>query len=482
MDKFLKTRPESKNKKDKKQKQKKSEKDKKLFLKGRILHNMKLEIERSEFLKAWQLAEKSASSKTTVESTSGIFINADSQFNQPIVTLEATDLKTSVKCCAQGVNVLEPGSAVLPVSLLGSLLKKIKADKIIIEVNNERGVLTAGKSRTRFTIIPVADFPGIPKSNSAEEICEILAQDFIKLVNEGSCASSTPADFPKYLGTCLLRTNETCIKAVSTDGKRLSLSQNFCTIKKIDDLLLPAAALKELAKNIQSNSKSESLVKILSDGSTVWFKLDDIEFSIRRIEAPFPAYERILNKDIRTTLKIDCDEFNSALDRIDVIAKTTPTHIAAISMIPNGELKITTRAPDLGASSEVIDSNDAKIDGAQMVIGFNVGYLQDGLKAMGACEVSIEFSDVEGQARLFRSNSEDFLYMLMPARLSPQDIITDDEISDFAPSSQTQISETDSNPEPEQEPVPENFETQEPEQEQDSWDNTNSEQDDGFNA
>ena len=263
VDKFLKTRPESKNKKDKKQKQKKSEKDKKLFLKGRILHNMKLEIERSEFLKAWQLAEKSASSKTTVESTSGIFINADSQFNQPIVTLEATDLKTSVKCCAQGVNVLEPGSAVLPVSLLGSLLKKIKADKIIIEVNNERGVLTAGKSRTRFTIIPVADFPGIPKSNSAEEICEILAQDFIKLVNEGSCASSTPADFPKYLGTCLLRTNETCIKAVSTDGKRLSLSQNFCTIKKIDDLLLPAAALKELAKNIQSNSKSESLVKIL---------------------------------------------------------------------------------------------------------------------------------------------------------------------------------------------------------------------------
>ena len=392
---------------------------------------MKLEIERSEFLKSWLLAEKTAGNKTAKEATSGIFINADSQFGQPIVTLEATDLKTSVKCNAKGVNVIESGTAVLPVSVLGSLIKKIKSEKIIIEVNNERGVLIAGKSRTRFTIIPVSEFPGIPKSDSADEICDIINSEFIKLINEGSSASSAPADFPKYLGTCLLRTNENYIKAVSTDGKRLSLSQIICSVKKIEDLLLPAQALKDLAKNIPSNNDSQ--IKILSDGSTVWFRLDDLEFSIRRIESPFPAYERILNSEVRTTLKINCDVFNSALDRIDVIARTTPAHIAAITLNPEGDLRITTRAPELGASSEVIDSNEAQIQGAYMIIGFNVGYLQDGLKAMGECEVLIEFSDVEGQARLLRNDSEDFLYMLMPARLSPQDVMTDEEITDFNP-------------------------------------------------
>ena len=398
---------------------------------------MKLEIERSEFLKAWSLAEKTANTKTAKESTSGIFINAESQFEQSFVTLEATDLKTSVKCTAKGVNVIEGGTSVLPVAVLGSLLKKIKSDKITIEVNNERGFLIAGKSKTRFTIIPVSEFPGIPKSDSADEICEVFNADFIKLINEGSSASSAPADFPKYLGTCLLRTNENYIKAVSTDGKRLSLSQVLCSVQKSEDLLLPAQALKDLAKNIPSSSDAK--VKILSDGSTTWFKLDDVEFSIRRIESPFPAYERILNSEVRTTLRIDCDEFNSALDRIDVIARTTPAHIAAITLNPQGDLRITARAPELGASSEVIDSNDAKIDGSYMVIGFNVGYLQDGLKAMGECDVLIEFSDVEGQARLLRNDSEDFLYMLMPARLSPQDLMTDDEITDFNSQNQAQL-------------------------------------------
>ena len=70
-----------------------------------------------------------------------------------------------------------------------------------------------------------------------------------------------------------------------------------------------------------------------------------------------------------------------------------------------------------------------------MNIGFNVNYFMDGLKVMGPDEVYIEFSDEEGQARMKRMKGDavdqDLLYMLMPARLSAQDRIADDEMNEI---------------------------------------------------
>ena len=74
---------------------------------------MILELDRQTFLKAWNIAEKSAGAKSTKDSIVGILINADDNN----ITLEATDLKTSVKCKAQGVIVKEPGRGLVPVTL-----------------------------------------------------------------------------------------------------------------------------------------------------------------------------------------------------------------------------------------------------------------------------------------------------------------------------------------------------------------------------
>ena len=394
---------------------------------------MKLELERQDFLKAWQTAGKFANSKTPKESAGGILITAAEDNS---VILEATDLKTSIRCRAQGANVLEAGFAVVPASMLGDMLRKLEANDLILEVNSERGLLNAGSNKMRFSVISADEFPKIPESSGAETVCEVPASILGKIIAEGSSASSQPQDFPKYLGTCLLRTGQGAIMAVSTDGKRLSLSKYPCETTKEEDLLIPAPALKELGKTITSNYGGENSVKILSDGSTVWFALNDIEFSIRRVESAFPKFERILNDELKTTLRIQSGELSSALDRIDIIAKTTPAHIMAMSLNPSdGEVIITARAPELGTASERLQAN---IEGEYLQLGFNVAFFQDGLKALGAGGALIEFSGEEGQTRMKRSEGDDFLYMLMPARLTSQDTITDEEMGDFRVNSETQ--------------------------------------------
>ncbi|MBQ9895894.1 MAG: hypothetical protein IJM40_01120, partial [Synergistaceae bacterium] len=47
--------------------------------------------------------------------------------------------------------------------------------------------------------------------------------------------------------------------------------------------------------------------------------------------------------------------------------------------------------------------------------------------------IKIEFNGEEGQTRITQENSDDFLYMLMPARFSPQDIMEDGGYSGFLP-------------------------------------------------
>ena len=42
----------------------------------------------------------------------------------------------------------------------------------------------------------------------------------------------------------------------------------------------------------------------------------------------------------------------------------------------------------------------------------------------------MDFNGGEGQTRLLREGSEDFLYMLMPTRLSPQDLTEDEEVEE----------------------------------------------------
>jgi DNA polymerase-3 subunit beta len=374
---------------------------------------MKIDIVRPEFMKAWQMAERSSSTRSTVASLGGVLVVAEGDR----VLLEATDLKTSIRCLAGGISVSEDGTAILPVKLLGELFKKASSDILKIEIKGEKGVLSAGRNRTRFTTWVASDFPKLPHFDSAEPLCDISAPELLRAISEGSIASSATDDFPKYLGACLLRVGKGRFQVVSTDGRRLSLSKCPCDAKSDAELLLPLVALRELQRLLGAMS-GEAPVRVLCDGSLAWFQLGDVEFSVRRVESSFPSYERILNPGSTTSAVLKKDALLAALDRVDVIVRSY-TRMAVMQFSPGGQLKLTGRAPEFGTAIEFLD---AAIDGESLRTGFNVGFLQDGLKSLGAEDIRMNLNGEAGQMTLLREGSDDFLYMLMPMRVADQDL------------------------------------------------------------
>lgn len=393
---------------------------------------VRAEIDRAGFLKAWQTVERSASAKSVGGAMSGVLIAAGDE-----TVLEATDLKTSIRARASGVRIIEPGRAVLPVRLVGDMLKKGGTDQVVLEVDGERGTLTSGRNRTRFVAPPVEEFPALPESGGANALCAVSAGDLMRTIVEGSTASAAPTDFPKYLGACLFRVAGGQLKVVSTDSKRLSLSQCPCDAEAEADLLLPIGPLRELVR-LLSGVDRDVRVDVSDDGATAWYRMDGLELSIRRVESSFPNYERILTPNATTAAAADRGELTSALERIAVIANTTIAKLVVFHLSPGGALKLTARAPDMGTGMEVVD---AEVDGDPTEIGFNVNYVLDGLRALRGGEAYIEFNGPEGQSRIGQRGVEDFLYMLMPARISPQDLMEDD--GDVAPSADDADDEDD---------------------------------------
>ena len=260
------------------------------------------------------------------------------------------------------------------------------------------------------------------KSKGASFICEISAPNLAKIIAEGLITASQPKDFPKYHGTCLLKTSEGHLTAVSTDGKRLAVAKAPCEQTGNDEkMILSASAVKEFGKTLASNHSNEN-VKIFADSSTVWFQLENGEFPISKLlEVEFPKYERILNNTVQTTMKFNPPDLITVLDKINIISAMHLSKIMVLKLDPdNNEATIYAHHPDYGT---VLEKFNAEIEQHSLQIGFNIDYFLDGLKAAGNNSTVIEFSGEEAQAQIKRENDDSFLYVIMPSRLIAEDLI-----------------------------------------------------------
>jgi len=169
----------------------------------------------------------------------------------------------------------------------------------------------------------------------------------------------------------------------------------------------------------------ETSIEILVDNTLAFFQMGTLEFSVRRVEANFPNYEKILTSQSTTTVDIDRHELISALERVDVIVRDF-SKMVLFKLSPEGDLMLTGKAPETGAVQEIVD---AKIEGERLTVAFNVGFFLEGLKALYGDRAFLSFNGSDGQMSMLRPGEKDFLYMAMPIKISENDLVSD-EIDD----------------------------------------------------
>lgn len=378
---------------------------------------MKLIIDKTEFLKSWNLAEHSAGTSGSMNIFSTIRIKADAD----VIELHATDIKTSIVCRAGGVTVVEPGEAVIPLKGVTDLFKKAGSPEFTVSVSDGRAVMTSGKSRYRFSTYPSGDFPKLPSSESADKFCIVKARQLTRGIERGSLCASPADDYPQYLSCALFEIGGDVMKIVSTDKKRLALAS--CPIESAGEaaapLLLPIKALRELVR-ILSTLDPETDVEIKCDDSQAYFSVDGLEFAVRRVESKFPQYERILPKTHTTRVVVDRGALIAAIERVDVVVRDF-NRVIRVNFTPDGESTMSGRAPEFG---EAVESIDCTVEGAALVSGYNTRFFLDAVKVLDGAETSLSVNSEDGHM-VVRSVSDDSFFCLV----GPVDI-GDEEASD----------------------------------------------------
>lgn len=378
---------------------------------------MKLLVDKTKFLKSWALAERGAGHRSTISVLSGV--KCEATFDG--VYLSATDLKTSISCLADGVEIISEGSVVFPVKIFGEFFKKAPGDSFTVEVDKGKATIISGTGVYTFSTYPVSEFPKLPSSGNGQPFFNASAGDLKRILDEGTFSGSPGEEFPQYLSAGLIQTAENRLRVVSTDGRRLSLSQGEVSIEgEPDQVLLPLSGLRELQRAI-GPVENEEEIKVIKDDSQVYFSTGNMEFTVRRVESRFPPYEKVLTSDKTSWLTIDRELFVETLERAEVVVRDF-SRMVVFLLSPGGNLKIQAKAPEVGETFEELSCD---CDGEPLKIAFNVKYILEGLKALHGSVAHLAFNGPNGQMTLSRPREDSFMYVLMPITLPEEDLAED---------------------------------------------------------
>lgn len=378
---------------------------------------MKLTINKKLFLPSWNLAERSTTGSSSINILSSVLIKAS--FNE--VLLQATDIRTSIVCLSAGVTVVEPGEAVFPIKMVGDLFKKAPGEEFTITVDEGKAVLRAGRSKYSFSTYPVREFPSLPSSKNGTKYCQVKLNDLAHVIDEGTLAASAGDEFPLYLSSANFIVTSETLRVVSTDTKRLALA-GVSVLDGVDGegYLLPMRGIKEVQRILGSMSPDVE-VEILFDEAQFYFRIDSVEFTVRRVESRFPPFEKILPKEHATTLLVDRAILISALERVDVIVRDY-NRMVVMDIEPGNSFVMRGRAPDFGLAREEIN---AEVTGEELRIAVNSKFFMDALKVLREPNVRLAFNGSSGHMAIRRAESDEFVCLIAPINLTPEELNMD---------------------------------------------------------
>ncbi|MDR0968845.1 MAG: DNA polymerase III subunit beta, partial [Holosporaceae bacterium] len=206
---------------------------------------MRAKVEKKDLLPAVMRAVSVADKKSVVPILSHVLL----EFGESCLKLKATDLDCSViENIPAEVSTL--GSVAVPAVTLNDIVRK-SPDSAALEFSlADKGgklIVVSGKSKFELSTLDCADFPEIAP---LKETCrfDIKSSDFNKLISRTKISIS-PEESRHNLNGIYFHKEEDKLKAASTDGHRLSVSEIDVNVKEsIQGIIVSKKTVFEVKK------------------------------------------------------------------------------------------------------------------------------------------------------------------------------------------------------------------------------------------
>jgi DNA polymerase III subunit beta len=322
------------------------------------------------------------------------------------VTGTDLDLTITVETTVAG---LTDGVVVAPGRLITDIVRALEPGAVTLEADEEELRIAAGRSHFTVRTHPAGDFPRLqaPSGDRVTIPVEGLADALRQVTRAASGEDSRP-----ILTGVLMVAEADGLRLVATDSYRLAVRdlRGVGVLAEGQKVLVPSRALNELMRLLVSGSGEVSLRLGAHDAT---FGLGGVTLTSRLIEGEFPNYRNLIPSNYPNRLIVGRESLLDAVRRVKLLARdaTTPVRIA---LRPTG-IELTVITTDWGTATEDVD---AKYEGAEMTVAFNPNYLIDGVEAITGDDVALDTLDALKPATLRPTDSDEYLYLLMPVRVS----------------------------------------------------------------
>ena len=323
------------------------------------------------------------------------------------LTLTGTDLDLTIQLTID-VSGIDSGVAVIPARLITDIVKALPAGAVTVEADEREARISGGRSQFVVRVLDPKEFPRLAVVKEATATLE--ANVFADALRQVVRAASSDDARPVITGV-LLSTYEGNFRLVATDSYRLAVRDLPGSSALVDDqsVLVPSKALGELTRLLAGADS----VQVAIDEREITFTVGSTRLTSRLIEGQFPDYRPLIPANYPNALRIDRDVLLEAVRRVKLLVRdsTTPVRMA----LRSDGIELTVVSQEIGQATEDVE---AKYEGEPITVAFNPTYLIDGLEAVAPGEVLIETLDALKPATLKESSDGDFLYLIMPVRVS----------------------------------------------------------------
>ncbi len=365
---------------------------------------MKLTVGREALLKPLQAVIGVVERRQTMPILANVLLVA----KDGEVAITATDLEVELVASA-AIEVDTAGEVTVPARKLLDICRALPEEaSISISVSGERLLVKSGRSKFSLTTLPAAEFPTIEDINAGQSV--ELSQALMGKLLEKTHFAMAQQDVRYYLNGLLLETGKKFLRAVATDGHRLSLCQVELDTAKLTEqqVIVPRKGVLELQRLMTGQGD----LKVELGTNHIRIHLDGNRFTSKLIDGRFPEYERVIPKATENELTADRELLMGALQRTAILSNEKYRGIRLV--IKSGSIVLQAHNPEQEEAEEELE---VSYTGDEIEIGFNVNYLLDALGAIESDQVTLAVVDGNSSCLLREPGNDDCKYVVMPMRL-----------------------------------------------------------------
>ncbi len=328
--------------------------------------------------------------------------------NQLIIT--ATDLEIEISAQVQCITAVSEGEITVPAKKFIDILRSLD-DQSALNIVYDSSILKikSGRSQFKLATLPADGFPSSEHEPPLLSF-ELPKTEMIYLLQTTHFAMSQQ-DVRVFLNGLFLEFDNTSIKAVATDAHRMAICKIETNIKLSPHrLLLPRKGVLEMLRVLQAIP--DEIIKFHAGDTYFQMQTKDFSFMSKLLEARFPPYHKAVPKQNDKFVLLDKEILKRALSRILILANEKSR-----AVLMHLQPSVLTLIAHNQENEEAIESIEAQVEGDELKIGINAGYLLDVLNYISDTHVRLSMSAINASILVEPLANENYQYVIMPMTL-----------------------------------------------------------------